>query len=77
MVLSITHQNKLLSDFRAEAQAGWRGARTHSNWWELPHRAQGSVACAGNRPALGELGPSSAEREVWGEGVVWTRGATC
>lgn len=67
MVLSIRHQNKLLMrDFRAEAQAGWRGASTHSSWWELPHRARGSISCAESHPAPGELGPSSAEREMGG-----------
>lgn len=82
MVLSITHRNKLLmSDFRAEAQAGWRGASMHCSWWQLLQGARGSAACAESHPALGELGPWSAEREMvvvagWGEGVVCPRGAT-
>lgn len=66
MVSSIKHQNKLLMrDFRAEAQAGWRGASTHSNWWELLHRAQGRVVCADRRPAPGDLG-LHLQRGKWG-----------
>lgn len=64
MALSIKHQNKLMRNFRAEAQAGWRCGSTQSDGWELLHGTQGSVAFVESHPAPGELGPPSTERDM-------------